>query len=150
MPPLKPPARAGRPRALHRRGERTTLTATAIEELFASAEVLAEGGLSGDPGRETWYGSIMITFHLDRLVERCRGLERPEELDALVDAITGSVRVRIRAHRMACREIYARYPDRRVGTAFVESRFRREGSRLLLDVDLEAPVEVVSGHRRAR
>lgn len=126
------------------------LTPAAIEELFRSAEVLTEGSLTGDPDRETWYGSIMITFHLERLVERCEGLEDGAHLDALVDAITGSVRVRIRAHRMACGEVYARYPDRHVGTATVESRFRREGSLLLLDVDLEAPVEVASTHRRAR
>ncbi len=149
-PPLKPPARAGLPRALLRRGERMVLSATAIEELFRSAEVLAEGRLSGDPAREVWYGSILITFQLDRLSERCRGLDDPAQLDALVDAITGSVRVRIRAHRMACGEVYARYPDRQVGTASVESRFRREGWRLLLDVDLEAPVGVASSHRRAR
>ncbi len=126
------------------------LSPSAIEELFRDAEVLAEGGLSGDPEHETWYGSIMITFDLDRLVERCRGLEQPSSLDALVDAICGSVRVRIRAHRMACGEVYARYPDRRVGTASVESRFRRDGSRLHLDIDLEAPVEVASAQRRAR
>jgi hypothetical protein len=133
--------RAHRIRALHR-GERA-LTPQAIEELFRSAEVLTEGGLDSDP-EARWYGSIMITFDLGRLVRRCRGLEEPAALDRVVGAIEGSVRVRIRAHRMACAEVYRRFPDRAVGTAQLESRFRREGRLLLLDIDLEAPIDLPS------
>ena len=148
-PPLKPPARASRIKALHRRGERTVLADEAIEELFRTAEVLTEGSLSAD-AQPTWYGSIMITFRLDALAARGRGLEGAPQMDALVDAITGSVRVRVRAHRIACAQVYARYPDRDVGTANVESRFRREGDRLLLDVDLEAPVALATTRRGAQ
>lgn len=150
-PPLKPPARARRVAVLHRRGERGVLTTHAIEELFRSAEVLMEGSLGSadDPSHETWFGSIMITFHLDRLADHCRGLDNPETIERVVDAIVGSVRVRVRAHRLACAQVYERHPDRRIGTAQIESRFRREGATLLLDIDLEAPVEAAS-HRRAR
>jgi hypothetical protein len=133
--------RARRIRPLHR-GERA-LTPQAIEELFRSAEVLTEGGLDGDP-EARWYGSIMITFDLGRLVRRCRGLSDPALLDRVVDAIEGSVRVRIRAHRMACAEVYRRFPDRTVGTAQLESCFRRDGDLLLLDIDLEAPIDLPS------
>ncbi|HJL20224.1 MAG TPA: hypothetical protein RMH99_31445 [Sandaracinaceae bacterium LLY-WYZ-13_1] len=140
--PLKPPVRARRIRPLHVR-ERTALTAQAIEELFRSAEVLAEGGLDGDPGGR-WYGSIMITFDLTRLARRCRGLEDPARMATVVEAVQRSVRVRIRAHRMACAEIYRRFPDRAVGTAQLESAFRRDGDRLLMDIDLEAPIDLPS------
>lgn len=148
--PLKPPVRARRVPALRRRDARVVLTPHAIDELFRTAEVLAEGGLAGDPDRPTFYGSIMITFQLDRLLERCRGVEGEEELERLVDAVIGSVRVRIRAHRMACSRVYERYPDRRIGTAHIETRFTHRGERLMMDIDLEAPVEVASTHRRAR
>jgi hypothetical protein len=145
MPPLKPPARARRFAALRRRGGQAVLTSHAIEELFRRADVLTEGRLGGD----TWYGSIMITFHLDRLAESCRGLEGAEALDPLVEAILGSVRVRLRAHRLACAQVYARHPDRHVGTAQLESRFRREGNTLLLDIDLEAPAPAARNEGRA-
>lgn len=139
-PPIKPPARARSIRAFTR-GPRRALSNPAIEELFRSAEVLTEGGLD-DGGR--WYGSIMITFDLGRLDQRCRDLRSPEDVERFVLAIEGSVRVRVRAHRMACSEIYRRFPDRDVGTAQLYSRFSREGTSLLLDIDLEAPVDLPS------
>lgn len=141
-PPLKPPVRAHRIRAF-RTTERAALTGQAIEELFRVAEVLTEGGLDGS-AEPRWYGSIMITFDLSRLSRRCRGLEDPAELDRLIDAVESSVRVRIRAHRMACGEVYRRFPDRAVGTAQIESSFSRDGNLLLLDIDLEAPVDLPS------
>lgn len=84
----------------------------------------------------------MITFDLGRLAARSRDLDDPARLALAVEAIEGSVRVRIRAHRMACAEIYRRFPDRRVGTAELYSRFRREADRLLVDIDLEAAIEL--------
>lgn len=126
--------------------ERGALTGPAIDELFRAAEVLSEGGLDGD-AKPSWYGSVMITFDLSRLVRRCRGLEEPAELEQVVDAVQSSVRVRIRAHRMACAEVYRRFPDRAVGTAHIESRFSREGNLLMLDIDLEAAVELGSQRR---
>ena len=152
-PQLKPPVRARKVRALHR-DARAALTSQAIEELFRTAEVLTEGGLDGSsadrPSSDWWYGSIMITFDLSRLRTRCRGLEGPEQLAEFVEAVEGSVRVRIRAHRMACAEVYRRFPDRLVGTARLESRFRHEGESLLLDIDLEAPLDLPSTAERAK
>lgn len=135
-PRLKPPARARRPDALVRR-ERYALTAQAIDALFADAEVLTEGGLDGGG---CWYGSVMITFDLSAVAARCRGLDDEESVARLVEAVEGSVRVRVRAHRMACAEVYQRFPDRRVGTAQIESEFRREDTRLLVDIDVEVPI----------
>lgn len=140
MPPpaLKPPARARRIRALTER-TRVALTEHVISEMFRGAEVLAEGGLDRTG---SWFGSIMVTFDLGRLARRTRDLDTPERMARFVDAIEGSVRVRIRAHRLACAEIYRRFPDREVGTAMLESRFRREGDQLLLDIDLEAAIDL--------
>jgi hypothetical protein len=148
--PLKPPARARRVPALRHRGDHVVLTSQAIDALFRSASVMAEGDLSDGSAPPTWFGSVLVTFPLDRVSEACRGLEGPGALDALIAAVEGSVRVRIHAHRLARTQLVQRYPDRDVGTAHIESRFRRDGMRLLLDIDLEAPVEVASRHRRAR
>ena len=119
------------------------LTPLAIDELFGSARVLTEGGIAGDPERPTWYGSVLITFWLG-------GLAAEAELDRVVEAITGSVRVRVLAHRLARAQLEERFPDRDLGTAHLESRFRRVGASLLLDIDLEAPIEVACSRRRAR
>lgn len=141
---LKPLVRADRLRPLRRHGARTVLTARAIDELFRSAEVLTEGALDD----ETWYGSVLMTFDLARLSPSG---DDNEELDRLAEVIAGSVRVRIHAHRVARAQLHERYPDRSIGTVHVESRFRRAGSLLLLDLDLEAPIEVASTRsRRAR
>lgn len=142
-PPLKPPARALRVRPLRTHGARTVLTPRAIDELFAGAKVLTEGGIAGEPEKPTWYGSVLITFALG-------GLAAESELDRVVEAIGGSVRVRVLAHRLARAQLEERFPDRDLGTAHVESRFRRAGASLLLDVDLEAPIEVACSRRRAR
>ncbi len=137
MPPvLKPPARA-RPAPAFVRFDRVAVSAHAIEAMFAQAEVLAEGGLDDD---ERWYGSVMITFDLAQLRRRVRGLALDDDLARFVALIEGSVRVRVRAHRMACAEVYRRYPDRSVGTAQIESAFRREGDLLLMDIDVEVPI----------
>lgn len=148
--PLKPPARAHRALALRRRGEQAVLTTQAIDALFRTASVLAEGELGGEPDAPRWYGSILVTFDLARLVASCRGLEEPSALECFVSAVEGSVRVRIQAHRVARGALLERHPDRDVGTVHLESRFRREGDLLLLDIDLEAPIGVASRSRRAR
>lgn len=136
---MKPPARARRIRAWAR--GKSALSAPAVAELFRAAEVMTEGGLD-DASR--WFGSVMITFDLGRLAADCRDLTLPDELEPLARAIEGSVRVRLRAHRIACAELYHRFPDRDVGTAQISSRFRREGEMLLLDIDLEAPIDLPS------
>jgi len=120
------------------------LSAHAVDALFGAAEVLAEGSLAGPgPGEATrWYGSVMITFDLDALRAACCDLDDEEALARLLHAVEGSVRVRARIHRLARAEVYRRFPDRTVGTAHIECAFRREGSgRLLMDIDVEAPIE---------
>ncbi|MBZ0118357.1 MAG: hypothetical protein IT378_16220 [Sandaracinaceae bacterium] len=145
MPPLKPPAPARRvPALLQRRGH--GLTVQAVEALFRHADVLTEGRVS-DEETPRFYGSTLVTFDLARVRSLVRGLDGDEELVRFVEAVMGSVQVRVRAHRLACGEVYARFPDRDIGTAHIESRFHREGLRLLLDVDLEVPLDVSSARR---
>jgi hypothetical protein len=148
--PLKPLSRARRPPALRRREARDVLTAHAIDALFRAAEVLAEGELDDRGARRAWYGTVLITFDLASLAAECRELHGEDALDRVAATVEGSVRVRLLAHRLARSQVTQRYPGREVGTLAVQSRFRRQGAALFLDIDLEAPLGVPSRERSAR
>jgi hypothetical protein len=122
-----------RPAALLRRIETTVLGPRAEEELFRVADVLSEGRVSGT----SFFGSTLVTIELGRL-----GLAH--EAERVLAAVERSVRVRLRAMRLAQADAVRRLPDRRFGTASVETRIRLDGARLLLDVDLELPFELSS------
>ncbi|MGF1467642.1 MAG: hypothetical protein ACFCGT_16070 [Sandaracinaceae bacterium] len=143
MPRLKPPAAARRVPAF-RPPRASVLTDAAIEALFRNAEVLIEGALADEGGEARFYGSVMITVDLDAMRSACRGLEGDRAIAELVEATAGSVRVRIRVHRLARRALRERFPDREVGTAILESTFSRAGPSLLVDIDLEAAVGLSS------
>jgi hypothetical protein len=145
---LKPLARARRGPLLQRRGS-VTISRELEEELFRVAEVLSEGGCRGDPlAREAYFGSTMISVDLGRLQERLRAELDEARWRVLASAVEGSVRVRIRAMRLAYAEAARRVPGRVLGTAQVEVRVRLTSDQLHIDVDLEAPLRVSSGSRR--
>jgi hypothetical protein len=133
---LKPPARV-RPGTLLRARDGCALRARAEEDLFRDAEVLTEGRL-GDGG---FFGSTLVTIDLERLSPRYSGPMGEAERTRLFDAASGSVRVRLRAMRLACADAVRRHPDRAFGTARVETRMRLDGARLLIDVDLDMPLD---------
>jgi hypothetical protein len=110
------------------------------EMLFANVEVLSEGSVRD----ATFYGSTMITIDLSRVEASLRvplGIEGRARLLAAVD---GSVRVRIRAMRLALDEVARRFPTEVRGTAHVETKIEIAGDKLHLDVDLEVPFGVSS------
>jgi hypothetical protein len=117
------------------------LGARAEEELFRVAEVFSEGRATGD----VFYGSTLISIDLSRALAGMDLAGDAALLARVVDAIAGSVRVRIRAMRLAEDDLSRRFPDRTVGTARTETRFRTERTTLLVDVDLEASVGAASG-----
>lgn len=131
---LKPPTRI-RPGALLGRIERTVLGPRAEEELFRVAEVLSEGSVSGT----SFFGSTLVTIDLARL-----GVTDLARSQALFAAAERSVRVRLRAMRLAQSDAVRRMPDHAFGTAIVSTRARLDGLRLLLDVDLELPFALSS------
>ncbi|UJR78259.1 hypothetical protein [Sandaracinus amylolyticus] len=139
---LKPPVRV-RPGALLRPRDGFALGPRAEEELFRVAEVLTEGRLD----RSAFFGSALITIDLEKVAPQLRGPEGEAERRRLFDAVSGSVRVRLRAMRLALADVARRHPDKRLGTATTETRFRLDGSLLLLDVDLEVPVDLSSRAR---
>jgi hypothetical protein len=90
----------------------------------------------------------MITFDLAPLAAHLRGPLDDAARARLARVIEGSVRVKLRATRLARAEVARRLPDRVLGTALVETRVRLHGDELHIDVDLEVPLRVSS--RRAR
>ncbi len=147
--PIKGLARAVRG-AYVRRGESRALSRFSEHALFEGAEVLSEGAVRGGEGRERrYYGSTMITFDLEALQKRWRGPLDARAREELCHLVEGSVRVRLIAARIACAEVARRVTDRPLGTAIVETKVQLNGDTLHMDVDLEVPVGVCSGARRA-
>ena len=140
---LKPLARAERAAPVNRR-HTVVLSRTLEEELFRAADVLSEGGCrSGMGGGESYFGSTMIRIPLGSLRPHMRGDLDQSGRRELIRAIDGSVRVRLRAMRLAVREAGRRVPGA-LGTAQVEIHVRLEDDHLHIDVDLEVPVGVSS------
>ena len=146
--PLKPPSRVLAGRGLRRYG-RAVVSRELEEAVFRHADVLSEGYCgSGGSGR-VYFGSTMIAVDLAQLAKFFRGqLDEPAR-EELALAVDGSVRIRLRAMRLACAEVARRLRSRVLGTAQVETRVQVTGDRLLIDVDLEVPVGLSSGSERS-
>ena len=142
--PLKPLVRATRAPALVRHSS-VCLTRALEEELFRCAEVLSEGSRRAVGGqRDSYFGSTMISVDLERLRPLFRGGLDERTRQLLADAVDGSVRVRLRAMRLARAEAVRRVQDRSLGTAQVETRVRLTSTHLHIDVDLEVLLSVSS------
>jgi hypothetical protein len=146
---IKPPVRATRVSGLSRRTQGVTLSRALEDALFRCAEVLSEGGLRAQAGHaDSYFGSTMISVELERLRPWLRGGLDSQERRQLMEAIDGSVRMRVRAMRLARAEALRRVPDRGIGTAYVETSMRLTERQLHIDVDLEAPLSVSSSSGR--
>lgn len=142
--PLKPLARARRGAALLQRTYHV-LSRELEEDLFRHADVLSEGHcLSLQGAGETYFGSTMISCELARLQRHFRGGFDDAGRAAFVSAAEGSVRLRLRAMRLACAEVARRVGQRDLGTALTEVRVRLTDMQLYIDVDLEVPLGVSS------
>jgi hypothetical protein len=144
---LKPLVRAPIGPALVRRGL-PAISRSLEEDLFSSADVLSEGSCrEAANGSNTYFGSTMISFDLDRVRRHWRGRFDPAAARQFTESVQGSVRMHLRAMRIAYREVARRVPSRPLGTAQVETRVRLGEKHLHLDVDLEVPLGVSSASR---
>ena len=126
------------------------LSRGAEEALFQHMTMLSEGAeRRTKAGERHYFGSTMITFDLDALAKHWRGDFDAAERQTLLRLVAGSVRVRLRATRLACTEVARRVTDRPLGSSVVETSVRLSGNTLQMDVDLEVPVGVSSSARRA-
>ena len=121
------------------------LSRHAEEVLFAHAELMSEGSArDAAGGASSYFGSTMITIDLGSLRGALRGAEDPGTHEHIRALVEGSVRMRLRAMRLACAEAARRLPDRPLGTPLVETRVHLVRGKLHLDVDLEVPFDVSS------
>ena len=143
---LKPMVRARKGNALARR-EVVTIGRAFEEELFGVAEVLSEGSCraSASGRADSYFGSTMISVELEQLRPWFREGLDARALRDLVHALEGSVRVHLRAMRLARAEALRRVPDRLLDTAYVEIKVRLTERQLHIDVDLEVALSVSSG-----
>jgi len=145
---LKPLAKALRGSLLVGR-QHTAISRAFEEELFRRADVLSEGSCRSAKGAlDCYFGSTMISFDLSSVRGRFRGEFDAAAKAQLLRAVDGSVRVRLRAMRLACAEAARRVPDRALGTALTEIRVRLSNDQLHIDVDLEVPLGVSSRSRQ--
>lgn len=120
------------------------LSREAEEWLFRHAEVLSEGGLRAEAdGGRRYFGSTMISVDLRRheLAPGELGAEDERLMQRILHASMGSVRVRVRALRLAYAELSRRVEDGVLATAFTETRLHLSDGKLHIDVDLEVGVE---------
>ncbi len=129
-----------------RRG--VALSREAEEALFRCAERMSEGSVRDASDGATYFGSTMFTIDLQRLAQSWRGpLDGPMR-ERLRRAVAGSVRVRLRAMRIACYDAAHRVPDRCFGTPVVETHVVLKGEHLHVDVDVEVPLDEAKELRR--
>jgi hypothetical protein len=136
LPARKPMARVTRV-ALFEREIRERLSRSALDLLFARAEVISEGQRAVRGGRDSFFGSTMLTIDLPALSGLLRdacdaGTAR--RLAALLEADGGVARrIQQLAEREAARVAGA--VPRQVGT---HVSIRSQGAKVFVDVDVEA------------
>jgi hypothetical protein len=146
---LKPLVKAERSAVLFRRTG-VQLTRALVETLFREADVLSEGSVRAQSvGQATYFGSTMIRVAIGALMARGRPFATSADRADLVRAIEGSVRIRLRAMRLARTEAARRVQRSALGTALCEIRVRDMGDELHIDIDLEVPVRVSSRAKRS-
>lgn len=141
--PLKPAVRVSSVRPVRSR-RRRSLSRELEEAMFRHAEVLSEGDSRALTSGNVYLGSTMITVDLPRLGGVFANLRSEQTRRELLEVTEGSVRVRLRATRIACAEVARRAPGASLGTAQVETRVSLRGSQLHIDVDLEVPLGLSS------
>ena len=119
--------------------ERRAISRHAEEAIFESADLLVEGSIDEEADEPRFYGSVMISIPFEALELSLRGLDAPDIRAQFVECCEGSMRIRLRAMRLACAEVQRRLPGREIGTAMVETKIAASADELHIDVDVEVP-----------
>jgi hypothetical protein len=123
--------------ALIEREVREFLSRAALDALFADAEVMSEGDATLVQGRSVFVGSTMLTFDLAHLADILR-----EPIDAgtarrLAELLAKDQSLESRAHGIVRREV-ERLMHAKPKAVRGETRIRTQGTRIFLDIDVEA------------
>lgn len=135
---LRPMARVQRI-ALFEREVRERLSPSALEAFFAAAEVISEGQRAERSGREAYFGSTMLTIDLEQLAPVVRDACDAGTAQRLAALMQRDPSVTALVKGIAARET-ARLAGVRPRAVATEIKIGARGTRVFIDVDVEAPL----------
>jgi hypothetical protein len=131
----KPMARATRI-TLFEREVRERLSRAALDLLFARVEVMSEGQRAVRGGKESYFGSTMLTIDLPALAVLLRDAPDAGTARRLATLLADDSQVEKRVQAMATREA-ARVAGEAPRTISTHVNIRAQGARVFIDVDVE-------------
>lgn len=108
-----------------------------VRALFASADVMSEGGVRTENGERSWFGSTSLLV----------AMGARESVETVAAALSRDLHARARLLRLAHAEASLRAP-RPLGRASCEVKVGVSHGRLRIDVDVQAPL--IEARRRGR
>jgi hypothetical protein len=132
----KPMARATRI-ALFEREIRERLSRSALDLLFARAEVISEGQRALRAGRDSYFGSTMLTLDLPVLAALLRDACDAGTARRLAALLEGDAGVAQRIQALTARET-ARVAGATPREVRTHVAIRSQGAKVFIDVDVEA------------
>jgi hypothetical protein len=141
--PRMPMARAARI-TLFEREVRERLSRSALDLVFARAELLSEGQEAERGGRRIYFGSTMLTIDLPELSHVLRDACDAGTARRLVALMEADADVPHRIREIARREV-ARILGRPVEELSVHVAIRAQGAKVFVDVDVEAAPQAAKG-----
>ena len=136
LPPRKPMARATRI-ALFEREVRERLSRAALDLLFARATVISEGQRAVRGGRDSYFGSTMVTVDLPGLAPLLRDACDAGTARRLAELLEADAAVAERVRQLAAGEA-ARVAGAAPREVSTHVTIRAQGAKVFIDVDVEA------------
>ena len=135
LPARKPMARATRI-TLFEREVRERLSRAALDLLFARVEVISEGQRAPRGGKDSYFGSTMMTIDLPALAAVLRDEPDAGTARRLATLLGEDAAVEKRVQALATREA-ARVAEAPLSAVSTHVNIRAQGARVFIDVDVE-------------
>jgi hypothetical protein len=135
-PMLRPLARVERI-SLFEREVKERLSRAALDVLFATAGVMSEGQRTARGGRESFFGSTMLTIELDAAALALRDTADARAAQRLAALLARDAGAQARIKRLAAEEC-ERLSSARPRSLNTDIKVRARGTTVYVDVDVEA------------
>ncbi|MBI2893151.1 MAG: hypothetical protein HYY06_06330 [Deltaproteobacteria bacterium] len=146
---IRPLAKALRLDVVHRT-QASRIAPGIVELVLSRASVISEGAVrSGIAGRETYFGSSMLTIDLEDLAKELRVPVDARLAEDLARRLPFSAHLKVHALRIARDEAERRVPGRSADRFSAELKVRAAATRLEVDVDVEMPLAAATGRARS-
>jgi hypothetical protein len=123
--------------ALIEREVREYLSQAALDAVFARSEVISEGEISTAQGKAAFVGSTMLTFDVSSLSEILREPADEDTARRMAALLVDEPSLDARAQLIVRREV-ERITHGKPKSVRGETRIRARGTRVYLDIDVEA------------